>query len=480
MSPQGRAPLDVLVLAAGRGTRMRSRRAKVLHDMAGRPLLQYVLEAARALRPERLTVVVGHQARAVRAAADGLADRFVLQDEPRGTGHAVLRAARALRREADVLILSGDVPLVRPRTLRALVAHHRRQGAALTVLTAELERPAGYGRIVRDGDGRVCTIVEERDATPEQRAIREVNTGIYVARVAALLGALRRLKPDNRQGEYYLTDALHELARQGALVCAVRHDDPEEVQGVNTRAELAQAARRLYARKAESLQNEGVTVLDPGRTWVDPRARIGRDTILYPGVILEGATVLGEGCVIYPGVRIVDSVLGKGVVVRDHTLIAQSRIADGARVGPFAHLRPGSELGREVHIGNFVELKMARLGRGAKANHLAYLGDAEVGAGSNIGAGTITCNYDGKRKHRTVLGRRVFIGSDTQLVAPVRVGDGAYVGAGSTVTQDVPAGALALSRSPQVNIRGWVARRKRKRARRAASSRTSRAAKSKP
>jgi len=454
--------LTVLVLAAGLGKRMRSARIKILHEIAGRPMAAHVIETARALRPRRIVTVVGHQARDVRGALEGLSDAFVLQSRQRGTGHAVLQAARALRGARTVLILSGDVPALRLATLRALVTSHRRQGADLTLLTTEVSDPAGYGRIVRGDAGRVQRIVEESDASREEKAIREINAGIYCARASALLPELRRLKPTNSQGEYYLTDAVERLLARGGKVASVRADDPQEVLGVNTRAELARAARTLYARAAARLQESGVTLLDPQRTWVDPRARIGRDSLLYPGVIIEGASVLGEGCVVRPGCRLVSVVAGRNVEFRDHSLVQESRLGDGASVGPFAHLRPGSVLEAEVRVGNFVEVKKSRLGRGTKASHLSYLGDAEIGAGSNIGAGTITCNYDGVKKNPTRLGRGVFIGSDTQLVAPVTLGDGAYVAAGTTVTRDVPAGALAISRCDQKNLEGWVARRRRK------------------
>jgi bifunctional UDP-N-acetylglucosamine pyrophosphorylase/glucosamine-1-phosphate N-acetyltransferase len=455
------ASLTVLVLAAGLGKRMRSKTIKLLHPVAGRPMVAHVLAAARALAPRRIVTVVGHQAAEVRAALDGLSDAFVLQPEQRGTGDAVFRAARSLRASnGALLILNGDLPTVRTSTLQTIVSRHRSSSAALTLVGAEVEDSSGYGRIVRGRDGEIRRIVEDRDASPDEKAIREVNCGIYCADPSKLFPALRLLRPDNVQGEYYLTDAVHHLLAGGKKVTALRIARAEELLGVNDRAELARASKLLYARKAAELQASGVTILDPARTWVDPRARIGRDTVLYPDVFIEGASTLGEDCVVRAGCRLTDVVLGRGVEVRDHSVLVDSRVGDKAAIGPFAHLRPGSVLGPEVRIGNFVEIKEAQLGRGTKANHLSYLGDASIGAGSNIGAGTITCNYDGEKKHRTVLGRGVFIGSDTQLVAPVEVGNGAYVGAGTTVTEKVPAGALALSRTRQANIRGWVARHK--------------------
>ncbi len=462
--PRKRAPLTVVVLAAGQGKRMRSRRLKLLHEVAGVPMVAHVMRAALALHPSRLIGVVGHQADAVRRAVDGLCDTFVLQRERRGTAHAVLQTAPKLRGAADdtLLIVNGDVPTIRPATLRALVSRHRTSGAALTVLTAEVPDPRGYGRLVRDARGGVVRIVEERDATPDERKLPEINAGMYCSSARVLLPLLRKLRPDNAQGEYYLTDAVHELIARGKPVTALRASDAEEVLGVNDRAELARAGATLYARKAAELQRSGVTLLDASRSWIDPRARVGRDTVIYPDVIVEGETVIGSDCVIRPGCRIVESRLGRRVEIKDHSVVLESSIADDAAVGPFAHLRPGSVLEREVKVGNFVEVKKSTLGRGSKASHLSYLGDASIGEDCNIGAGTITCNYDGERKLPTRLGKRVFVGSDTQLVAPVTVGDGAYVGAGSTVTKDVPPGSLALSRAKQVNIEGWSERRRKR------------------
>jgi bifunctional UDP-N-acetylglucosamine pyrophosphorylase/glucosamine-1-phosphate N-acetyltransferase len=360
------------------------------------------------------------------------------------------------------LIANGDVPALRPATLRGLLARHRRAGAALSVLTTEVADPAGYGRIVRGAGDRIERIVEHADAGARELRIREINTGIYCADPAELLAVLRRVRPHNVQHEIYLTDAVAALLHRGRTVQALCHDDAAEVLGVNTRSELAAAGRALHARKAAELQEQGVTLLDADRTWIDPRARIGRDSVIWPDVIIEGPSILGTDCVVRSGSRIADCRLGRGVEVRDHSVLAGSEVADGAAVGPFAHLRPGSELGPGSRVGNFVELKKARLGRGTKASHLSYLGDAVIGADCNIGAGTITCNYDGRVKNVTTLGRGVFIGSDVQLVAPVTVRDGAYVAAGSTVTEDVPSGALAIGRGRQRNIPGWVARRRKR------------------
>ena len=461
-----RAPLTVLLLAAGQGTRLKSKTIKLLHPVAGQPMVTWVARAVTALRPSRSVAVVGFQAERVQAALDGLCDAFALQAEQRGTGHAVMQASAALgKKPGTLLIVNGDLPNLQTGTLRALVALQRKSKAALALVTTELDDPAGYGRIVRDAKGRVTRIVEHKDADAALRRIREINCGIYCADPSVLLPLLKKLRPDNAQGEYYLTDAVHALIAKGATVAALKHAVPEEVLGVNTRAELAEASAALYARKAAQLQNDGVTVLDPRRTWVDPRAKIGRDSVLYPDVILEGPCVLGEDCIVRSGSRLADVVLGRGVEVKDHCVLLASRIGDNAQLGPFTHVRPGSIVEADAHLGNFVELKKTRLGRGSKASHLAYLGDADVGAGCNIGAGTITCNYDGVSKHQTTLGDGVFVGSDSQLVAPVTVGAGAYVAAGTTVTEDVPAGALALSRVRQINMEGWVERRKKKSAR---------------
>jgi bifunctional UDP-N-acetylglucosamine pyrophosphorylase/glucosamine-1-phosphate N-acetyltransferase len=453
--------LTVLVLAAGKGTRLRSRTIKLLHGVAGRPMVCWVLDSAAALKPARTLAVVGYQADAVKTALADSGCSFVLQKEQRGTGHAVLQASRAIgAKPGTLLILNGDVPALRAATLRKLVNTHDRKGAALTILTAELDDATGYGRVLRDGRGNVERIVEQGDASPAERRVREINTGVYVADPARLMRVLRKLKPDNDQGEYYITDAVHQLLAAGQPVAVVRHDDFYEVLGVNTRQELAEASQRLFRRRAMELQDAGVTLLDADRTWIDPRTKVGRDTVIYPGVIVEGRSSIGPDCVIRPGCRIVDSSIGAGTEIKDYSLVFESRVARRASVGPFAHLRPGSILEDGSKVGNFVELKKTRLGRGSKASHLAYLGDATIAEDCNIGAGTITCNYDGTHKHRTTLERGVFIGSDTQLVAPVTVGKGAYVAAGSTVTKDVPAGALAISRGKQKNIKGWVKKRK--------------------
>ncbi len=457
-------PLGAVVLAAGLGIRMRSGRAKVLHELGGRPLLRYPLAALAALDPDRVALVVGHQADAVHLAAEGsgLRDvRLATQPEQRGTGHAVACAAEAFAGFAgDVLILYGDVPFVQSETLRALLDAHRAADADLTLLTASFADPAGYGRILRGPEGRVVGIVEERDATPAQRTITEVNPGLYAVRSEVLFPLLGELRPDNAQRELYLTDLVALAARAGRRVGAVQAGRPHEVLGINTRAELARMEATLRTELVGRWMASGVTFEDPATAYVGPEVTIGADTVVGPNVILHGRTRIGVGCRIDGTAQLVDAVLGDRVHVRFGCVVEQAELGADVVIGPFARLRPGTRLAERVHIGNFVETKQAVVGAGTKASHLTYLGDCEIGPETNVGAGTITCNYDGFAKHRTRIGARVQIGSDTQLVAPVSVGDDAYVGAGTTVTRDVPAGALAVSRAPQRILPGWTARRR--------------------
>lgn len=454
-----------VILAAGEGKRMRSARAKVLHRLAGRPLLAYPLALAREVGSRGIVVVVGHQGDAIRAALPAGPDLHVVdQGEPRGTGHALQVARAAVPPSAtEVLLLYADVPLLTAGTVERLLTHHRRTRAAATVLTCIPPDPGGYGRVVRRG-GRVVAIVEERDATPAQRRLREVNAGVYCFDPRPLWPALARLRPDNEQAELYLTDVIGLLARGGRRVEAVAVDDPLEVAGVNDRRQLAELEGVLRQRTLARLMAEGVTVLDPASTYVEADVRVGRDTVLYPGVALEGHTVVGEACEIGAGCQLRDVTLGERVTLRPYCVLAGSTVEAEATLGPFAHLRPGSHVEAGARIGNFVELKKSRIGRRAKVPHLSYVGDATVGPEANLGAGTITCNYDGVAKHETHIGARAFVGTHASLVAPVRIGEDAYVGAGSVVTADVPAGALALSRAPQVVKEGWVERRRRQRA----------------
>ncbi len=447
----------VLILAAGKGTRMKSARPKVLHQVAGSPMIDYVLDTAAALGAASRTVVVGHEAEQLQAALASHAGlRFVRQEPQLGTAHAVRQAEALFAGVTGTLVLlSGDAPLLTVDTLRALLAHHAATGSAATILTAVVGDPSGYGRILRDGDA-VLGIVEHRDASAAERGIREVNSGIYAFDLEPLFPALAQIAANNAQKEYYLTDLVAVYRRAGRTVSALVVDREEEILGINSRAELAAMSRRVWQARCAALMSAGVTLDDPATTYVDRGVTVGPDTVIRPNVSLLGRTTIGARAVIHSGVRIVDSVLADDVTVLDHCVVLSSRIADGASVGPFAHIRPESDLGAGSRIGNFVEVKKTTLGRGSKASHLAYLGDATIGEKVNIGAGTITCNYDGVRKNRTVIGDGVFIGSDSQLVAPVTVGEGAYVAAGSSITNDVPAGALAIARSRQVNKEGWV------------------------
>lgn len=455
------ADRHVVVLAGGKGTRMKSERPKVLHRIAGMPLIDRVLNLADSLRPSSVTVVVGHQADdVVKALSDRPGLGFALQEPQLGTGHALLQVEPFLREaRGTAVLLSGDVPLLRVATLAALVRAHEQRKASATVVTAEVDAPDGYGRIVRER-GRIAAIVEHKDATPAQRQIREINSGIYAFDLDGLFDALRAVGSANAQGEYYLPDLVKIFRARGLVVETATVDDPREILGVNSRKELAELAAILNARTNEALMESGVTIVDPATTYIAPEVIVGTDTIIHPGVHLEGHTRIGGRCEIFSGVRIVDSTVDDDVVIDNFCVIFKSRIARGAHVGPFARLRPESIVGEDAHVGNFVELKKTTLGRGAKASHLSYLGDATIGEKVNVGAGTITCNYDGTAKHPTIIEDGAFIGSDTQLIAPVRVGRGAYVAAGSSITHDVPPDALAIARGKQVNKEGWVARKK--------------------
>jgi bifunctional UDP-N-acetylglucosamine pyrophosphorylase/glucosamine-1-phosphate N-acetyltransferase len=451
-----------IVLAAGKGTRMRSERAKVLHEICGRPLVHYAVRAAIGAGANPVVAVVGHQAGevevALRGAFDAKALRFALQKQQKGTADAVLAAEPQLKgHRGPVLILSGDAPLITEEVLSRLAETREQSGSALAFLTVTLDDPTGYGRVVRDPGGKPARIVEEKDASAEQRRIREVNAGFYCADPAFLWEALGQVDNKNRQKELYLTD-LVAMAAAGPGVVAVEAR-PSEAAGVNDRAELARARRAITGRIAAQLLADGVTIEDPDRFDCDDGVEVGVDTVIEPAVRLRGATRIGPGCIIGQGSILIDATLGKGVTVRPYSLLEEASVATDAVVGPFARLRPGTTLAEGSHVGNFVELKKTALGKGSKANHLTYLGDAEIGDGVNIGAGTITCNYDGEKKHPTRIGDGAFVGSDATLVAPVELGKNAYVGAGSTITDDVPAGALAIGRGRQVVKAGWVAKR---------------------
>jgi bifunctional UDP-N-acetylglucosamine pyrophosphorylase/glucosamine-1-phosphate N-acetyltransferase len=458
--------LHVVILAAGKGTRMKSDRPKVLHTLAGRPLIEHVLRTVDQLKPTSTVLVVGHGAEQVQTALAGRQDlRFVVQSPQLGTGHALMQAETALSgKSGTVLLLYADVPLLQTGTLRRLVESHDAARAAATVLTAVLDDPYGYGRIVRGSDGRIARIVEERDASGSERAIREVNSGIYAFDSKPLFEALRGLAADNAQGEYYLTDLVASYRQRQLKVETMGLDTPDELRGVNSRVDLSELGRILRSRKNRMLQLAGVSLDDPDATYIDDDVTVGPDTVISPGVILEGKTTIGARCRIHAGVRLTNVTVADDVTILDHCVLTDSSVAAGAAIGPFAHLRPNTAIGEHAKVGNFVELKKTTLGRKSKANHLSYLGDATIGEAVNVGAGTITCNYDGYSKAKTVLEDGVFIGSDSQLIAPVRVGKGAYVAAGSSITEDVPADALAIARGRQQNKAGWAAARRRERA----------------
>jgi bifunctional UDP-N-acetylglucosamine pyrophosphorylase/glucosamine-1-phosphate N-acetyltransferase len=437
-------------MAAGLGTRMKSDVAKVLHRLDGRPLISHVCRSALALNPRKIVVIVGHQADEVRAIVeDEFASNieriaFVHQREQRGTGDAVIAAESELRGDnRAVLVLSGDVPLIRPGTLTKLIEAHRTAKAACTLLSVRLENPAGYGRVIRNGAGEFVKIVEQKDATDEERQVREINAGLYCFESARLVEGLGRLKPNNAQAEFYLTDVPAILKSDGDHVAIYLHGDAREVSGINTRAELAEFENLLRRNTIRRMMIEdGVTFVDPSHSYVSSDAKIGRDCVIHPDVHIQGRSVIGEACEIQQGSRIVNSRIGNRVTIKDHCVILDSEIADNCAVGPFAHLRMNAQMEERSVVGNFVEVKKSRIGRRTKSMHLTYLGDATIGEDTNIGAGTVTCNYDGKNKHATIIEDHVHIGSDTMLIAPVRVGSGASTGAGSVVTKDVPPNTL--------------------------------------
>ena len=454
--------LHVVILAAGKGTRMKSATPKVLHSLAGRPLIEHILATVDQLKTASTTLVVGHGADQVQSALAGRPNlQYVVQSPQLGTGHALLKAEPVLRgRKGNVLLLYADVPLLEPGTLLRLLEAHRNAKAAMTVLTAELADPYGYGRIVRDGEGQVARIIEERDASSEQRSIREINSGIYALSMRPLFEHLNQLATDNSQGEYYLTDLVALYRQKGLRVDGLCLDTAGELRGVNSRLDLAELSQIVRQRKNRLLMMGGVTLEDPATTFVDIDVTVGPDTVLGPGVRLEGRTVVGDRCRIHAGSRLTNVTMEDDVVVLDYSVIVESSVGQGAQVGPMAHVRPQSVIGPGARVGNFVELKKTSLGKGSKASHLTYLGDSTIGEGVNIGAGTITCNYDGEVKHPTVIEDGVFIGSDSQLIAPVTIGKDAYVGAGSSITSDVPAGSLAIARGRQVIKPDWATKRK--------------------
>ncbi|HMA81632.1 MAG TPA: bifunctional UDP-N-acetylglucosamine diphosphorylase/glucosamine-1-phosphate N-acetyltransferase GlmU [Candidatus Binatia bacterium] len=457
------AELGVILLAAGQGTRMKSDLPKVLHPLAGKALFLHALETACRLHPKITVAVIGHGAAAVRRACTDAQIRWAIQEQQLGTGHAVLSAQSVFKDFAgDVLILSGDVPLIREQTLRALVEHHRARSAAATLLTAQLETPKGYGRILRDRGGAITAIIEEKDATEPQRMIQEVNAGVYVARASFLFAALSGVNNDNRQGEYYLPDIVAIGLADGKKIETLQVDDAREMMGINSREELAMMEKSLRQSINQKWMLAGVTLKDPDTTYIEDGVTIGKDTVIGPNTQLCGKTAVGAGCRIDGSAFITDAAIGDDVHLRFSVVLTDCRVERGAIIGPFAHLRPGTHLGANVHIGNFVEAKEARLGDGTKANHLTYLGDVTIGRDTNIGAGTITCNYDGFHKYNTTIGDRVQVGSDTTLVAPISLGDDVYVATASTVRHDVPAGALVFNQREERLREGWTEEKRRK------------------
>jgi bifunctional UDP-N-acetylglucosamine pyrophosphorylase/glucosamine-1-phosphate N-acetyltransferase len=446
--------LAAVILAAGKGTRMKSKLPKVLHQLAGRPMLRYVADAVTEAGVDRIVVVAGPEAAAIGDVAGSQAE-IVIQEQQLGTAHALLQAERVLKDYyGDLMVLPGDAPLLRGETLKRFYAAHRRQeGVEATILTARFEDPSGYGRIIRNQDGKVDKIVEHRDATQEELLVNEVNTGVYCFK-PSVFKVLKKISPCNIQKEYYLPDVVKLLREEGALVACWEGPDPEEFRGVNDRRQLAAAAQVIRRRVLETLMDAGVTVVDPSATYVDPDVTIGQDTIIFPFTFLEGKTVMGTDCRIGPWARISDSRLGAEVAVQN-AVITGSVVENGASIGPYTYIRPGCHIGSAVKIGGFVEVKKSTIGPDSKVPHLSYIGDAEIGRNVNVGAGTITCNYDGAQKWPTIIEEDAFIGSNANLVAPVKVGKGSYIAAGSTITKDVPPGALGVARGRQTNIPDW-------------------------
>jgi len=455
--------LGVILLAAGQGTRMKSDVPKVLHSLGGKALFMHVLQTAKRLNPDLVTIVVGHGADAVQAACPDIQMNWAIQEKQLGTGHAVLCAQdNFLGFDGDILILSGDVPLLQEQTLRVMIEHQGGSHADLTFLTVELANPNGYGRILRDATGTLSGIVEEKDATGEQRQISEVNTGVYIVSSQFLFDALAEVKNHNQQKEYYLTDIVAIGLRQGKKVEAVQVDDVREILGINSREDLAKMEKNLRDEINQKWMLAGVTLQDPDTTYIEESVTVGKDTVIGPNTHLKGKTVIGERCQIDGTAFLTDMEIGDDVLLKFSVVMTGSRIDDGAIVGPFAHLRPGTHLGRNVHIGNFVEAKAAYVGEGTKANHLTYIGDVTIGRDTNIGAGTITCNYDGFQKYKTTIGDRVQVGSDTTLVAPIAIADDVYIATASTVRHDIPAGALVFNPREEQVREGWTEQKRQK------------------
>ncbi len=465
-APQDSSDFAIAIMAAGKGTRLKSKRPKVLHEVGGKPLLSHVIAAAaKIVPPKKIFVIIGHEAERVRQAVEKAGVQFIVQAEQRGTGHAIQCGRGALSKHRNILVLSGDVPLIRPETITRVRDGHLAERAAMTILTAEPADPTGYGRVVRQSPGRpeIKAIIEQKSLPQELLHAREINSGIYAFATAPLFAHIDSLKTNNVHGEYYLTDMAALLVAAGEKVIAVKAESVEEVMGANTIPELIALDSSLRMQKCRELMLQGVTIFRPESCVIDSEVTVGADTIIEPCVQLLGNTEIGEDCRIRSFSVISNSQIASGVLVRNGCIIDESQIASGALLGPYCHIRPGSEIGENAHVGNFVETKKVRLGKGSKANHLTYLGDAEIGAGVNVGAGTITCNYDGVHKHKTVIEDGVFVGSDSTLVAPVTIGRGSYVAAASCITENVPPDSLALGRSRQIVKEGWAkAKRKTK------------------
>ncbi len=449
--------METIILAAGKGTRMKSKLPKVLHKVCGKPMLQHVIDAAKAAGSSREVVVIGSGSEKVKEQISGV--EFVLQAEQLGTGHAVLSAKENFKNSSGTLIvLCGDTPLVTGEMIKSFVTAHEQSKFPATVLTAEMPDATGYGRIIRENDGSFKKIVEHKDATEEEREIREVNTGIYCFDVQKLFDALPEVKNENAQGEYYLPDVLTILKKHGEKIGAVKADDFKLTLGINSRVQLAAAEAVLRQKKNFELMENGVTITDPGSTFIDAEVEIGQDTIIYPGTYIEGKTKIGEDCELGPNTRLTDMTVGNNVKIH-FSYCHESEICDGVVMGPYVHIRPGSKISAKVKIGNFVEVKNSNIGEGSKLPHLQYIGDCDMGSGVNMGCGTITVNYDGKTKFRTKIGNDVFVGCNSNLVAPVTVEDGVYIAAGSTITENVPKNNLAIARARQVNKSGWKDKR---------------------
>lgn len=443
---------SAIILAAGKGVRMRSQMPKVVHRVAGRPMVWYVVNAVREAGIKDITLVVGHGRESVEESLKAENLRYVVQEQQLGTGHALMQAQDSTDSASTLIVLAGDTPLLEGATIKKLLDHHQQQGAAATVLSAFLPDPYGYGRIIHEADGALAHIVEEKDASPEEKLVSEINTGMYCFQADLVFKALARINTANAQGEYYLTDVLPILKREGYKVAVLACEDTDQIHGINDRVQLSRAERIIRQRKNEALMRNGVTIISPDTTFIDSQVKIGMDTVIYPFTVIEGSTAIGQDCTIGPYSRINDSIIGNDVII-ENSRVKEAYIADRCNIGPFAYLRPEAHLHEDVKVGDFVEIKKSVIGAGSKVPHLSYVGDALLGKGVNVGAGTITCNYDGKNKHRTVLEDRVFIGSNTNLVAPVTIGEDSVTGAGSTITRDVPAHTLAVERAEQRNLK---------------------------